>query len=109
MAGLKVLMFGYNGANNTGAEALLLADIADVRAVLGPDAVITIPTLNPANLRRYVQEGPNLCIAGSLGQTRLTIQLGRLCRSHRVAFCGMSHGAQACALAMSVSEHAPFS
>jgi polysaccharide pyruvyl transferase WcaK-like protein len=56
-------MFGYNGANNTGAEALLLADIADVRAVLGRDAVITVPTLNPANLRRYVQESPNLRIA----------------------------------------------
>ncbi len=29
-------MVGYNGANNTGAEALLLADIAGVRAALGP-------------------------------------------------------------------------
>jgi polysaccharide pyruvyl transferase WcaK-like protein len=56
-------MLGYNGANNTGAEALLLADIEDVRAVLGPQAVITIPSLNPANLRRYLQETPNLRIA----------------------------------------------
>jgi hypothetical protein len=31
----RVLMLGYNGANNTGAEALLLSDIEDVRAVLG--------------------------------------------------------------------------
>ena len=30
---LRVLMLGYSGANNTGAEALLLADIEDVRAV----------------------------------------------------------------------------
>ncbi len=59
---LRVLMLGYNGANNTGAEALLLADIEDVRAVLGPQAVITIPSLNPANLRRYVKETPNLHI-----------------------------------------------
>ena len=59
---LRVLMLGYNGANNTGAEALLLADIEDVRAVLGPQAVITIPTLNPSNLRRYVKETPNLRI-----------------------------------------------
>ncbi len=58
----KVLLVGYNGANNTGAEALLLSDIEDVRAVLGPDALITVPTLNEANLRRYVQEGPNLRI-----------------------------------------------
>ena len=51
-------MLGYNGANNTGAEALLLADIEDMRAVLGPEATINIPSLNPANLRRYVPEGP---------------------------------------------------
>jgi polysaccharide pyruvyl transferase WcaK-like protein len=59
---VRVLMLGYNGANNTGAEALLLADIEDVRAVLGPKAKITIPSLNPPNLRRYVKEGPNLRI-----------------------------------------------
>ena len=59
----KTLLMGYNGANNTGAEALLLADIEDVRAVLGNEALITIPTLNEANLRRYVQEGPDLRIA----------------------------------------------
>ena len=58
----RVLLVGYNGANNTGAEALLLADIEDVRAVLGPQAVITIPSLNPSNLRLYVKETPNLRI-----------------------------------------------
>jgi polysaccharide pyruvyl transferase WcaK-like protein len=61
-SGLRVLLVGYNGANNTGAEALLLADIEDVRAVLGPQAVITIPSLNPLNLRRYIKAGPNLHI-----------------------------------------------
>jgi polysaccharide pyruvyl transferase WcaK-like protein len=60
---LRVLMLGYSGANNTGAEALLLADIEDVRAMLGPQAVITIPSINPPNLRRYIQETPNLRIA----------------------------------------------
>ena len=60
---LRVLLLGYNGANNTGAEALLLADIEDVRAVLGPQAVITIPCINPPNLRRYIKETPNLRIA----------------------------------------------
>jgi polysaccharide pyruvyl transferase WcaK-like protein len=60
---LRVLMLGYSGANNTGAEALLLADIEDVQAVLGPQAVITIPSINPSNLRRYVKETPNLRIA----------------------------------------------
>ncbi|MGE5619468.1 MAG: polysaccharide pyruvyl transferase family protein [Sphingomonadaceae bacterium] len=60
---LNVLLVGYNGANNTGAEALLLSDIQDVRAVVGPDAQITVPALEPANLRRYIQEGPRLRIA----------------------------------------------
>ncbi len=60
---IRVLMVGYNGANNTGAEALLQADIEDVRAVLGPEAHITVPTLNEANLRRYLAEGPTLRIA----------------------------------------------
>jgi len=60
---LRVLMLGYSGANNTGAEALLLADIEDVRSVLGPQAVITIPCMNPPNLRRYVKETPTLRIA----------------------------------------------
>ena len=60
---LKVLMLGYNGANNTGAEALLLSDIEDVRAVLGAGAQITVPTLNEQNLRRYVQENDHLRIA----------------------------------------------
>jgi len=42
---------------------MLLADIEDMRAVFGPEVRITIPTINPANLRRYVQEGPDLRIA----------------------------------------------
>jgi polysaccharide pyruvyl transferase WcaK-like protein len=60
---IRVLMVGYNGANNTGAEALLLSDIEDVRAILGSEAHITVPTLNEANLRRYLAEGPGLRIA----------------------------------------------
>lgn len=58
--GRRVLVVGYSGANNTGAEALLRSDIEDLRAVLGKDLHITIPALNPANLRRYVREGPDL-------------------------------------------------
>jgi polysaccharide pyruvyl transferase WcaK-like protein len=60
---IRVLMVGYNGANNTGAEALLLSDLEDVREVLGHEAHITVPTLNEANLRRYLEEGPSLRIA----------------------------------------------
>jgi polysaccharide pyruvyl transferase WcaK-like protein len=59
----RVLLVGYNGANNIGSESRLLAIIEDVRAVVGPDVRITIPTLNEANLRRYVEEGDDLRIA----------------------------------------------
>ena len=58
----RILLVGYNGANNTGAEAKLLVIINELRSVLGPDACITVPSLNEANLRRYLQEGPNLKI-----------------------------------------------
>ena len=39
----KVLLVGYNGANNTGSEARLLSIIEDVRAILGPKAIISVP------------------------------------------------------------------
>lgn len=59
----RILLIGYNGANNTGAEALLQADIDDVRAVFGDQALLTVPALkDPANLRRYLHEGPSLRI-----------------------------------------------
>jgi polysaccharide pyruvyl transferase WcaK-like protein len=58
----RVLAIGYSGANNTGAEALLLADVEDLRAVLGPKASITVPSLNVGNLRRYLREGSGLSI-----------------------------------------------
>jgi polysaccharide pyruvyl transferase WcaK-like protein len=56
----KVLLIGYNGANNTGAEALLLTDVADVRSAFGPGARITIPALEPKNLERYVAGIPGI-------------------------------------------------
>jgi polysaccharide pyruvyl transferase WcaK-like protein len=58
----RILLVGYNGANNTGAEAKLLVIINEIRSVLGPEACISIPSLNEANLRRYLQEGPTLKI-----------------------------------------------
>jgi polysaccharide pyruvyl transferase WcaK-like protein len=57
----RVLLFGYNGANNTGAEAKLLATIEDMRALL-PGAVLTVPSLDVTRLRRYLQEAPDLRI-----------------------------------------------
>ncbi|HSL10802.1 MAG TPA: polysaccharide pyruvyl transferase family protein [Actinomycetota bacterium] len=58
----RILLIGYSGANNTGAEALLLADIADILQVFGPHVRITIPALDPAQLRRYVGDIPNVRI-----------------------------------------------
>ncbi len=58
----KVLLMGYNGANNTGSEARLLAIIDEVREVVGPEVEITIPTICEKNLRRYVKEESNLKI-----------------------------------------------
>ncbi|MDD1769782.1 MAG: polysaccharide pyruvyl transferase family protein [Methanomassiliicoccales archaeon] len=58
----KVLLVGYNGANNTGSEARLLSIIEDVRSVFGPNVIITVPTLNEANLRRYIKETETLRI-----------------------------------------------
>ena len=58
----RVLLVGYNGANNTGAEAKLLVIINELRSVLGSEAIITVPSLNETNLRRYLQESPNLII-----------------------------------------------
>jgi polysaccharide pyruvyl transferase WcaK-like protein len=62
VSGPRVLLVGYNGANNTGAEALLLSDIADFLHVFGPGVSLTVPTLNESNLRRYVTEGAHLRI-----------------------------------------------
>ena len=59
----RVLLVGYNGANNTGSEARLLAIIEDVRSLLGSQVEITVPTLNEENLRRYLPEDEYLHIA----------------------------------------------
>ena len=58
----KVLLMGYNGANNTGSEARLLAIVDEVRQVLGNQIKITIPTICGDKLRRYIKEEPNLII-----------------------------------------------
>ena len=58
----RILLVGYNGANNTGAEAKLLVSINEIRSVLGADAHFTVPSLNEANLRRYLTESPTLKI-----------------------------------------------
>lgn len=58
----RVLLVGYNGADNTGAEARVVAAIKDVRAVMGPEALITVPTLNVEKTRRYIGDAPNVSL-----------------------------------------------
>lgn len=76
----KVLLMGYNGANNTGSEARLLAIIGEVRDVMGPEVEITIPTICAENLRRYVKEKHNLKIIEY--PTVYFLALYRLVREH---------------------------
>ena len=59
----KVLLMGYNGANNTGSETRLISIINDVKKVMGSEVIITIPTLNEENLRRYIKEDSFIKIA----------------------------------------------
>jgi polysaccharide pyruvyl transferase WcaK-like protein len=53
---VKILLVGYNGANNTGSEARLHAIINDLKEILGKNVEIAVPTLNQENLRRYLKE-----------------------------------------------------
>ncbi|MDP3034887.1 MAG: polysaccharide pyruvyl transferase family protein [Methanobacteriaceae archaeon] len=59
---VKILLVGYNGANNTGSEARLHTIIADLKEILGENVEITIPTLNQENLRRYLKETESIKI-----------------------------------------------
>jgi polysaccharide pyruvyl transferase WcaK-like protein len=76
----RVLLVGYNGANNTGSEARLLEIIGEVREVMGKDTLITVPTLNEDNLRRYLNESDTLRIAPI--PSIFFFELKRLVREH---------------------------
>jgi polysaccharide pyruvyl transferase WcaK-like protein len=60
--GLKVLLVGYNGANNTGSESRLISIIDELYEIIGKNTIITIPTLNEKNLKRYITVNDNLKI-----------------------------------------------
>jgi polysaccharide pyruvyl transferase WcaK-like protein len=78
----RLLLFGYNGANITGSETRLLAAIEDVRAVLGPSAFITVPTLSVKEEGRYLREDPRLRTVPFT--TRSMAKLGRLVARHDI-------------------------
>ena len=56
MAAPKILLIGYGGVGNTGPEALLHADIEDLRAVFG-DRDPASSTLMPAWRRNQRGQG----------------------------------------------------
>ncbi len=78
----RILLVGYNGANNIGSEARLLAVIEDVRAVLGPSASMTVPTLNKAKQSRYLKEDMGLHTVSF--SARSVIKLARLVWNHDI-------------------------
>lgn len=79
---VKVLLLGYNGANNTGSEARLHTIINDLKGILGNDVEITVPTLNQENLRRYLKETETLKIAPLPSIYFLTLR--RLVKEHDI-------------------------
>lgn len=59
----RVLLLGYGGANNTGADIRTLTIIEDVQAVFGPDVPITVGTVDPVRMRTVVRETATVKVA----------------------------------------------
>jgi polysaccharide pyruvyl transferase WcaK-like protein len=58
---LKILLVGYNGKRNTGADVRVVEIVKQFRRVLGEDRVeITVPTLNPDLTQVYFGEEARL-------------------------------------------------
>ena len=54
---LSILLLGYNGVNNIGSEARLLATINDLRATLGDRlGRISVMSMNEENQRRFIKD-----------------------------------------------------
>ena len=54
---LKILLVGYNGARNTGADARVVALVKQLEEALGTDGVeLTVMTLDRTNVRGYFAE-----------------------------------------------------
>ena len=51
---LKILLAGYNGARNTGADVRVIAIVEQVRQIFGDEKVeLTVLTMNPENMKGY--------------------------------------------------------
>jgi polysaccharide pyruvyl transferase WcaK-like protein len=59
----KVLLVGYGGANNTGADVRIIMAIRDVKECLGADTEVTVLTLDKSKTARVVKEDSTIHIA----------------------------------------------
>ncbi len=58
----SIILVGYGGANNTGAEVRTLTIVDDLHAVFGENVPITVGTLNRKNTLRTIEESRTLTV-----------------------------------------------
>ncbi len=79
---LKLLMVGYNGARNTGADARVVAAVKQIKELFGPDKVsMTVMTLSARSLEGYFDEDVELLEFSSIYPK----DLYKACSSHHAA------------------------
>ncbi len=79
---VKLLMVGYNGARNTGADARVAAAVRQIRELFGVDDVrITVLTLNEEVLNGYFDDDVSLLKISSI----FLKDLYRACSTHHAA------------------------
>lgn len=78
---LKILLVGYNGARNTGADVRVAAIASQIEELFGSAATATVLTLDPQQTRVYFDEK-----VGQFGLTAVFFRkLLKACSSHHMA------------------------
>ena len=79
---LKILLVGYNGARNTGADARVVALTQQLEQTLGADkAELTVMTLDTENVNGYFTKAVNILHFSTV----FIFSLVRACSSHHAA------------------------
>ena len=79
---LKLLMVGYNGARNTGADARVVAAVKQIKELFGADDVqLTVLTLSKKALEGYFDEDVEIREIDSI----FLKDLYKACSSHHAA------------------------
>lgn len=82
---MELLLVGYNGARNTGADARVAAIVKQLKQLFGAEAVhITVMTLDEKNLEGYFDEDVTLLPFSSIFLWDL---YRACCRSHAAILC----------------------